>query len=210
VYCFYNFCHNKELVIHKSQENYTKKQVIEFLKKRQGLLEGVCISGGEPLLSIEKDFLRQIKKLNYKIKIDTNGSNPEILKDLIHENLIDYVAMDVKAPKHLYDAITQTKINTEKIEKSMRIISQSNVEYEFRTTIIPQKSNNIIENIKDIAKWIIKITNQNNHNYYIQKFIPREQKLINPEYENLEETPESLINDIYDEVKILLPSVKMR
>ncbi len=165
--CF--FCYNPELVLPeqiKKQAKISEKEILDFLEQRKGLLQGIVITGGEPLMHKDIDlFLKKIKKLGYSIKLDTNGFNPELLQELIDKNLIDYIAMDIKGPKEKYEQITGVKINIKKIEKSIEIIKNSGIDYEFRTTLIPGFLNK--EDILSIARWI-----KGAKKYYLQNFKP--------------------------------------
>jgi len=145
------FCYNPGLVLENNEEGYSKEEILKFLRERRVYLSGVCISGGEPLLTLDLDFLRQIKELGYNIKIDTNGSFPERLREVIERGLVDYVAMDVKGSKEDYEQIANSKIDIEKIEESMRIVSGFK-DYEFRTTIV--KKYHDAEKIKSLAEWL--------------------------------------------------------
>ena len=112
------YCHNPELLSIKEQNDYNTEQFFEFLKTRQGKLDGVGITGGEPTLqSGLYDFVRKIKDLGFAVKLDTNGTNPAILEKLLQDNLLDYIAMDIKAPVEKYSEITGVKVDTEKIKK---------------------------------------------------------------------------------------------
>ena len=104
------FCYNPQLVLTETPKTYNQKEIFDFLEKRKGKLTGICITGGEPLLTLEEDFLIRIKELGYKIKIDTNGSNPKKLQQFIDKNLIDYIAMDIKGAPGDYEQITNSKI----------------------------------------------------------------------------------------------------
>lgn len=118
----------------KEQEN----GLFNFLESRKNKLEAVVITGGEPTLHCDlPEFIKKIKKLNYKIKLDTNGTNPKMLTQLINERLIDYIAMDIKGPLLKYLLITNRKIDLNKIKESIIIIKNSHLPYEFRTTIAP-------------------------------------------------------------------------
>ena len=112
------FCHNPELVLAPMGEEHSEAEILKFLEKRKGQLEGVCITGGEPLMTIDVGFLKKIKDLGYSIKMDTNGSFPELLEELIKDKLIDYVAMDIKTVKEKYNEITGCDIDIKKIEKT--------------------------------------------------------------------------------------------
>lgn len=157
------FCYNKDLVLGKV-ENIVEEEVLSFLNKRKGLLEGLVISGGEPLLQNDiVQFCEKVKKIGYLIKIDTNGIYPEVLQELIDKKLVDYIAMDIKAPKEKYNDLTETKTDIKKIEKSIDIIKKSAPDYEFKTTFIPAllKKEDIIE----IAKWL-----KGAKKFYLQQF----------------------------------------
>ncbi|PIV41894.1 MAG: anaerobic ribonucleoside-triphosphate reductase activating protein [Candidatus Nealsonbacteria bacterium CG_4_10_14_0_2_um_filter_40_15] len=172
------FCYSSELVLPekiKSQPRISEKEFFDFLKKRKGLLEGVVICGGEPTQNKDlPDFIKKIKKLGYRVKLDTNGSSPEILAKLIGEKLIDYVAMDIKAPKERYYKATGVKVDIKKIQKSIDILKRGKVDYELRSTILPKLHTK--EDIVNMAKWI-----RNAKVYYLQQFRP--EKTIDPEYE---------------------------
>ena len=124
------FCHNSELLANQDENLIKEEEVMSYLEKRKGLLDGVVISGGEPLLQKDiETFMKKVKKLGYKIKLDTNGSNPHKLKDLIAKGLVDYVAMDVKNDFINYDKTSGVKSNTDFIKESIAIIENSNIEY---------------------------------------------------------------------------------
>ncbi len=134
------FCHNKSLVDGKGIELIDENYFFEFLKKRKNILEGVCITGGEPTLQIElADFCRKIKAMGLAVKLDTNGSRPEVLGKLMP--LVDMVAMDVKSCWEDYERTTGVKINLINVKKSIKLIWESGVEYEFRTTAVPGMHN---------------------------------------------------------------------
>ncbi|VVB54952.1 7,8-dihydro-6-hydroxymethylpterin dimethyltransferase [uncultured archaeon] len=132
------FCHNKELVYPEFyEEPIPEEDVLSFLEKRKGKLDAVVITGGEP--TIQKDlpqFIKKIKSMGYLIKLDTNGSNPETLAELLKKSQIDYVAMDVKAPPSKYDTLTGVETDTKKTQKSIKTIIASGIPHEFRTTVM--------------------------------------------------------------------------
>lgn len=157
------FCHNSGLLdMNNNCEKIDEKEVFKYLEKRKGLLDGVCISGGEPLLQKDiVDFIRKVKDLGYKVKLDTNGSSPKKLKQLIEDGLIDYVAMDIKNDFLNYDKTAGMCTNIDNIKKSIEIIENSNIEYEFRTTIVKQfhdvgKLEKIIQYIGPNARYYIQ------------------------------------------------------
>ena len=157
------FCYNKQLVLEKT-EIISEEIILSFLEKRRDVLEGLSISGGEPLLQEDiVDFSRKVKKLNYLIKIDTNGAFPERLKELIDKKLVDYVSMDVKAPKEKYNQLAGIKTNISKIEQSIDLIKNGAPDYEFKTTIVPGMLEK--KDIIKIAKWL-----EGSKQFYLQQF----------------------------------------
>ncbi len=156
------YCHNSSLVIPEQDQSYVdEEEVLKFLKKRQGLLEGVCISGGEPLLQGKAliPFLNKIKELGYSVKLDTNGTSPDLLKQLCEEKLVDYVAMDIKNSRKNYGKAvgieeTRRDILLEKVQESARYLMEAPVEYEFRTTLV--KGIHEPQDIADMVEWIGK------------------------------------------------------
>lgn len=136
--CFY--CHNRSL-LHGQEQQIASAEVIAFLERRRGLLDGVVITGGEPTLQHDlEDFIRDVRSLGFEIKLDSNGTNPELLRRVIDQQLVDFVAMDIKAPLARYSEITQTTNDVRKISDSIDLLLQGRVEYEFRTTFAPQLS----------------------------------------------------------------------
>ncbi len=159
------FCHNASLVTHtKDSEDISEDEILSYLKKRKGLLDGVVITGGEPLLQngIE-DFIIKVRDLGYKVKLDTNGSFPDKLKNLLDKGLLDYVAMDIKNSKEKYSATAGCEVNLADIEKSISLLENSGIDYELRTTVTQELHNE--DDIKNIALWIKK-----SPKYFIQNF----------------------------------------
>lgn len=159
------FCHNKDLLESNEKSKIEEKEIFSYLKKRQGLIDGVCISGGEPLLQEDiEEFIRKIKEMGFLVKLDTNGSNPSKLKRLLQQNLIDYIAMDIKNVFLKYDQTSGiSKLKIEKIKQSIEIIENSKIEYEFRTTIVKQFHH--LEELEQICKYLGPKVN-----YYIQNY----------------------------------------
>ncbi|MDP6670188.1 MAG: anaerobic ribonucleoside-triphosphate reductase activating protein [archaeon] len=148
------YCYNPKLVFEKDTgQSIPENEIFDFLDGRKGLLDGVCITGGEPALHTElPKFCRKVKEKGFLVKVDTNGSNPEMLKRLIDEKLVDYIAMDIKAPLEKYEEVTGVAVDKEAIKKSVELIKKSGVKYEFRTTILPKfiSENDLLE----IGKWL--------------------------------------------------------
>lgn len=150
------FCQNGELVTEpKAYESTTEDEVLAFLKKRKGILEGICITGGEPTLQPDlPDFIRQVKELGYLVKLDTNGYRPKVLESLLDQGLLDYVAMDVKASRENYAKLSGVPdLDVTKIDESVSLlIHQSKVPYEFRTTVV--KGLHDPQEFEKIGKWL--------------------------------------------------------
>jgi len=174
------WCYSSELVLPekiKNQAKISEQEFFNFLKERKGLLEGIVLCGGEPTIyPVLPQFIEKIKKLGYLVKLDTNGSAPKMLKDLINKKLIDYVALDVKAPKEKYSKVAGKKINLKNIEKSIEILKSSNIDFEFRTTIIPTLLKK--EDILKIIRWILPAKK-----YFLQNFRP--EKTVDPKFEKI-------------------------
>ena len=133
------FCQNGRLVLYPEQEPVVEeKEILEHLKRRKGILEGVCITGGEPTLHPELgNFIRKIKELGYKVKLDTNGYRPEVIKELVAEGLLDYVAMDIKnAPARYAETAGLKEVDLLRIQDSVEFLLEGRVDYEFRTTVV--------------------------------------------------------------------------
>ena len=160
------FCHNASLVTNIDEERISEEEFFSFLEKRQGIIDGVCVTGGEPTLQPDlKDFLKKIKDLGYSVKLDTNGYRPEVLKDVVNSGLIDYVAMDIKNSQSKYALTTGIEnLDISKINESVEFLMSGVVDYEFRTTIV--KELHTEEDIQDIVSWI-----SGAKKYYLQGFI---------------------------------------
>lgn len=132
------FCHNPELVDPDLyQKCIPEEEIFPFLERRRGKLDAIGITGGEPTIQPDLiEFIKRVKEINYLIKIDTNGSRPEVLGKLIGLKLVDYIAMDVKAPLERYCEITKSNVNPDRIRQSIKMIMDSSIEYEFRTTVV--------------------------------------------------------------------------
>jgi len=164
-----SFCFNPELISDSDKiKDIDEKEVFEFLEKQKKWIDAVIISGGEPTLHKDlPDFIKKIKAMGYLVRIYTNGTNPEMLKQLIDKKMIDSIAMDVKAPltEESYEAITNVKGLIEKVKKSISLIMDSEIDYEFRTTVVPTMHSE--KDIEEIAKYV-----KNANSLILQKFLP--------------------------------------
>lgn len=168
------YCHNPELVDETVETTYSEAAILDFLDTRKGLLDGVVITGGEPTMHEELPaFARRVKEKGFLIKLDTNGTNPEMLRRGIDEGWVDYVAMDMKSPLETYSQTVARAVDVEAIRESISILLASPIEYEFRTTIV--KSLLSCEDLKRIGEAI-----RGAKSYYLQKFVPA--KILNPQF----------------------------
>ena len=160
------FCHNGGIVLNPGAEpSIPAEKVFDLLKKRKGVLEGVCITGGEPTLWKGLwDFAREIKAMGYSVKLDTNGTNPELMHKLILAGVVDYVAMDIKnCPDKYAETIGVKGFNIQPVKDSVRLLLQGTAGYEFRTTVV--KGMHTPQDIVEIGKWI-----QGTQKYFIQPY----------------------------------------
>ncbi len=196
------FCHNASLVVNIPKEaDTTEEAFFAFLKKRQGILDGVCITGGEPLMQPEiEGFIRKIKALGYAVKLDTNGSYPEKLKYLVHEGLIDYVAMDIKNAISAYEETAGIDGSyLEAVQESVAFLKEGTVAYEFRTTVT--KNFHTAERFEEIGKWI-----QGADRYFLQAFVDSGD-LISP---NIIGCDAKEMNEFLSIVKPYIPNARLR
>ncbi len=172
-----HFCHNPTLVLPNNfMKPIPEKEILDFLNKRKTQLNAVVITGGEPTVQKDlKSFIQKIKDLNFSVKLDTAGINPKILKDLIDNSFLDYVAMDIKAPLEKYEKIINRKIDTKKILQSIKVLLNSNIEYEFRTTLVHNL--HTMQDPIEISKLI-----KHAPLYVLQKFVPN--NTLNPDFKN--------------------------
>lgn len=148
------FCHNPDLVLNPSKlPNIDLDTVLDYLKKRKKWIQAVCITGGEPTLHKNLfEIISKIKQLSLKVKLDTNGSNPNIVKELLENNLLDYIAMDIKTALNKYDKLAGVKVEKEKIKETVALIKNSGIDYEFRTTLVPGLISKT--DLLNIGKWL--------------------------------------------------------
>ena len=185
------FCHNSDLLGAVGPEGITQEALLAFLKKRQGLLDAVCITGGEPAL--QKDLpqlIRAIKELGYLVKLDTNGTCPDMVKALAEEKLIDYVAMDIKNSPAGYADAAGAKVDLSKLEQTMQFLMSGGVDYEFRTTVVNELHD--AQDMKQISQWLLKLSGgKGAKRLYLQCYMDRDTVLMGglsaPSKEKLQE-----------------------
>lgn len=199
------WCYNKELVLPekiKKESQIPEKDFFDFLKERKGLLEGVCLGGGEPCLNDDlPEFCQKIKKMGYSIKIDTNGFNPKMIEKLIDQKLVDYIAMDIKGPKERYSQFVGRKVDVKKIQKSIDILKEGKVDYEFRSTIVPTLHKK--EDVIKMAKWI-----RGAKKYFLQNFRP--EKTIDPKFEKIKPYPQEYLTEILKAIAPFFETCQLR
>ena len=162
-----SYCHNPELVDSKLFQPCIKEnEVLAFLNMRKGKLDAVTITGGEPTIHDDlAAFIKKIKKMKFAVKLDTNGSQPQIVKNLLDEKLLDFIAMDIKAPLEKYKSVVKVPVNTDSIKESIKLILKAKIPHEFRTTIVQSQLEE-----KDILQIAELISGANS--YVLQKFVP--------------------------------------
>lgn len=160
------FCHNSELLGGDAEALLSREELFTFLRKRKSILEGVCITGGEPTLAGDLEALiRDIRQMGYLVKLDTNGYRPDILKDLVQKKLLDYVAMDIKAGRGNYSRVAGLpELQIKRIEESAEFLKTGQLPYEFRTTVV--KELHTREDFVDIGKWLSGASS-----YYLQNYV---------------------------------------
>lgn len=197
-----SFCHNASLALNGNYPNISEEELFDFLKKRKGILDGVVITGGEPLIHNDiMELLEKIKELGYKIKLDTNGTNPKLLEEIVSSNLVDYVAMDIKnSPEQYGKTVGIQNFDISAVERSKNFLMQNTVQYEFRTTVV--RGIHEKEDLISLAKWI-----KNAKKYYLQQF-KNSGDLINEA--GLSSFSEEEIKKFADYVRPFVPSVQVR
>ncbi|MDP2908422.1 MAG: anaerobic ribonucleoside-triphosphate reductase activating protein [Nanoarchaeota archaeon] len=186
------YCHNPGLVIDDGSQDILEDYVINKLEERKGLVDSVCITGGEPTL--HKDlprFIKRIKDRKLKVKLDTNGSNPEMLKHLIDNKLLDFIAMDIKNVFEKYEQTINTKVNNDLLKESIKAVIRSGLEHEFRTTVLPK-----LHKKEDILKIAKSLAGANK--YVLQQFVAAE-KMLDKSYITEEKYNEEELEAIKNE-----------
>jgi pyruvate formate lyase activating enzyme len=200
--CNFNcgYCYNKTLILSQGESHITEDEVLEYLQERKKLLDAVCLCGGEPTLQDIKPFVRKLKDMGYLVKLDTNGSNPYLLSELIDENLLDYVAMDIKTSELNYNEVIGTEIEIATLTKSMQIIINSGIDYEFRTTVFNGIS---IDDIFGIAEWLRELSpDKKVKRYSLQQYKNTGNMMFSPVSEDTLNDYASVLKKVCEEVII--------
>jgi pyruvate formate lyase activating enzyme len=210
------FCHNAGLVDVekiKKQPEISEKEFFDFLDSKVGLIDGICITGGEPTINSDLiDFIKKIKEKGFLVKLDTNGSNPEMLRKIIREKLVDFIAMDIKTSIDVksqnpisnaqnYGKATGVSVDIDKIKRSVEIIKNSGIDYEFRTTVVP----GVVEekDIEKIGQWL-----QGAKKFALQQF--RNQKVLDKSFENVRPYSEEILKEFKKILEKYIERVELR
>ena len=196
------YCHNRDLVFPPNDAiAYSEEEILNHLITKKKVLDGVCITGGEPTLHADlPDFISKIKDLGLLVKLDSNGTNPKMLKELVRNGLIDYVAMDIKHSKEHYNSIANMQtFDLNPIIESVEFLKEGHVDYEFRTTVIRECHNS--SDFENIGKWL-----QGAKAYYLQSYRESEQ-VINPIFSSY--SPEEL-HGFLELLKTYIPNTQLR
>lgn len=196
------YCHNPEIIERNGDTALAVAPFIDFLKTRVGKLDGVVITGGEPTLQKDlPDLIKHIKSLGFCVKLDTNGTNPNMLTELIDANLIDYVAMDIKAPINKYSNVVCTSVNEINIMESIDILKTSDIPSEFRTTVV--KSQLSVEDFEAIGNMV-----KGCEKYYLQRFVPT--KTLDDSFMNQTTYTDKEFEPIINMLKKYIKQVELR
>jgi pyruvate formate lyase activating enzyme len=194
------FCHNAGIVLEPATEGIKQADALSFLKKRKGVLDGVCISGGEPTLQPGlKDFIRCVKDMDLDVKLDTNGSFPAILENLISEGLVDYIAMDIKSSPENYDRVTGTTVDMNAIRRSADLLMRGELPFEFRTTLVRELHS--IRDIEEIGQWLC-----GNEKYFLQTFVDSGQLIA----DGLTAFPAEDMESMRRALQVYIPQTELR
>ena len=197
------YCQNPDLILnHKKIPNIPEKKVFEHLKNRRKWIDGVCITGGEPCIHESLiGFIEKIKSMGFLVKLDTNGSSPEMLEHLIRNRLLDYIAMDIKAPLKKYSSSAGVRVNVLNIRRSVSLILKSEIDYEFRTTVVPRLFKE--EDLISIGKWL-----KGAKRYCLQQFRPL--STLDKAYQKEEAYPEEKLRGFAEVAKPYFDRVEVR
>jgi len=204
------FCQNSALVLHpEKEETIPLERVENYLKKHRNWLDGVCITGGEPTLHSDlPDLCSKLKEMGFLVKVDTNGTNPTMVKELIEKELVDYIALDIKAPLSVEKYSEAIGVNAEKlldkVKETMKILMGSKMDYEFRTTVVPTIHEE--RDIEEVCRGI-----KGCKKYVLQKFnVGLRKKTLDPEFSKLKPFTDEEMKTFLTIAQKLLPNVKLR
>ena len=197
------FCHNASIVTGKESDMpLDSSELLNFLAGRKKILDGICITGGEPLLHSEiPEIISEIKKLGYKIKLDTNGSQPERLRSILDAGTVDYVAMDIKHCREKYAIASGSDSAVIPVSQSVEILKNAPVDFEFRTTVVSRLHSP--DDMESVAKWIAGVKH-----YYLQNFADSGDILQKDH--SFSPVPQDVLNTMLERVKIYVPGVAIR
>ncbi len=210
------FCHNKDLVTLKNFEQKKLPQIPEkdfftFLNKRKGILDGVCITGGEPTLQNDlPDFCKKIKDMGFEVKLDSNGTNPKMLSKMINKKVVDFIAMDLKNNFSDYNKAVGINYPIDNIKKSIKLILQSDIEHEFRTTVVPgiHKKQNLLELAKELNSLYNQYGEEKEKVWFLQKFRP--QNCLKDQYNKKKPLADKKFSEFKKEIETFFPEVKLK
>lgn len=201
------FCYNPELVTGDfNGEGFSRDYILDFLSRRVGKLDAVCISGGEPLISLDLDFVRRIKSMGFKVKLDTNGSFPDKLREMVDEELVDYIAMDVKGCREEYVDVVGVGVDLNKVEESMRIVNEFGGE--FRTTLVPGLHD--LDKMRKQGYWMSDVCGRRPGKIFLQRFRAISEGVVNNSFLKKGDFLESELLKIRDGVLDLFEKVEIR
>lgn len=224
------FCHNKDLVLEsKNLPKFPEKEILKFLKSRVSVLEGVVLTGGEPLLYPNLDhFIKKIKELDFLVKLDTNGELFSCLKKIVESELVDYVALDFKMPLEKYEKAVGVKVNKKVVLETMRFLISGKVDYEFRTTVVPgvHREADLIKMAEEIQVTMRQCNKTRassllsnpevsgseietmKMNWFLQQFRPG--RCLDPEFNKIKPYPKSFYDKILPKLRKIVPNTYLR
>ncbi|RLD02616.1 MAG: anaerobic ribonucleoside-triphosphate reductase activating protein [Chloroflexota bacterium] len=204
------YCHNWGLVLPSDRPVFLDEgEVFNFLDKRKGLVDAVCITGGEPTLQQDLGvFVEKVKKLGFLVKLDTNGSRPGVVRELLDQNLLDYLALDVKAPldNGSYRKVVNADMDVAEIVKTLRLLAGADISWEVRTTIVPTLLG--LDSLVDMANQIRPFMNKHFVGWSLQQFRPK--SCLNRKFEKIRPYSEENLRQILSEGKKIVPLIKLR
>ena len=192
------FCHNSELVLPekiRKLQLVPENDILYFLREREKFLDALCITGGEPTLQEDLPrFIERVKQLGLLVKLDTNGSHPEVLKELFDNNLLDYIAMDVKGPATRYGDLAGVYVDLDAIRRSIKLIMERAPNYEFRTTVAPTITTKDIEATVELVPGAKR--------YFLQTFVvPKKKDLVNPSWNEKTALSKTELDAVWERIK---------